>query len=638
MRVAVIGAGLGGLAVALRLQGAGCEVTVLEQRDTPGGRASQLRTDGYTWDTGPSLITMPWVLEETFAAGGPRPAPRGEPAPPRSALPDPLGGEEPRTFDFGDSPERLREQVARFSERDARRVDDFLAALKPIYEQGILGAGQRPFGDLRSFAALVPAMVRLRALGPLHRFVSRFFEHPRVREAFSFHSLFIGGDPFRVPAIYGALVYLQVLDGGWYTDGGVYSVVEAMARPLDVRCGARGRGDRDRRRAGAGGAPRRRGADRGRRGRLQRRRAAHERAARPRRRSRGGCARRCRACCSTWGSTGPATRCCTTRCWSAGLPRLHPHRHARPPAAARPSRPTCTRRRAPRRRWRRTAATRSRCCCPCPTCARRSTGRGRRTGCATRWSADMEQSFGLDGLGAAVRVEHRMAPAGLRPELGAVDGNAFAIEPTLHQSAYFRAAQPRARRRGPLPRRRRHPSRRGHPRRAARRRGHRGSGDGRRAGEGGGAAMSAGARPAPVGSLRRGRSVPRRPRSRRRARPPGASRARSRWPAGCCRPRSATTSTCSTSCSARSTTSSTSGARRRPSASRRSRHGPRGGPGPSRPRPSILDDARRAPPAPARRDRRLLRGHARRPRRRGARDRGGGRPLLLPRRRHGRAW
>ena len=69
-RVVVIGAGLGGLAVALRLQGEGFDVVVLEQRDAPGGRASQLRTDGYTWDTGPSLITMPWVLEEAFAAGG----------------------------------------------------------------------------------------------------------------------------------------------------------------------------------------------------------------------------------------------------------------------------------------------------------------------------------------------------------------------------------------------------------------------------------------------------------------------------------------------------------------------------------------------------------------------------------------
>ena len=118
-------------------------------------------------------------------------------------------------------------------------MDGFLDALKPIYEHGILGAGRRPFSDARSFAALLPRMARLGAILPLHRFVARFFRHPRVREAFSFHSLFIGGDPFRVPAIYGALAYLQVLDGGWYADGGVYSLVEAMARPLDVRCGAR---------------------------------------------------------------------------------------------------------------------------------------------------------------------------------------------------------------------------------------------------------------------------------------------------------------------------------------------------------------------------------------------------------------
>ncbi|MBV9715907.1 MAG: FAD-dependent oxidoreductase, partial [Solirubrobacterales bacterium] len=63
MKVVVIGAGLGGLAVALRLQALGFEVEVLERRSSPGGRASRLRTDGFTWDTGPSLITMPWVLE-----------------------------------------------------------------------------------------------------------------------------------------------------------------------------------------------------------------------------------------------------------------------------------------------------------------------------------------------------------------------------------------------------------------------------------------------------------------------------------------------------------------------------------------------------------------------------------------------
>src|SRR3954447_8942240 len=237
-RAVVIGAGLGGLAAALRLKGLGFDVTVLEQRATPGGRAAQLRSDGFTWDTGPSLITMPWVLEEAFAAAG---------LDLHSEVTlrrlDPLyrirwAGEE-RSFEFSDSVDVLRDEIARFDARDAGRLDGFLAALRPIYEQGLLAAGRQAFPDVRSFAAFVPAMVRLGAMLPLHRFVARHFQHPRVREAFSFHSLFIGGDPFRVPAIYAALVYLQLLDGGWYADGGVYSLVEAMARPLDVRCNAR---------------------------------------------------------------------------------------------------------------------------------------------------------------------------------------------------------------------------------------------------------------------------------------------------------------------------------------------------------------------------------------------------------------
>ena len=113
-KVVVIGAGLGGMSVALRLQGLGLDVTVLERADGPGGRASRLREAGFTWDTGPSLITMPWVLEQTFAAGG---LDLHREVTLRRL--DPLyrirwAGEE-RSFDFSSSVDRLTEQVARFS-------------------------------------------------------------------------------------------------------------------------------------------------------------------------------------------------------------------------------------------------------------------------------------------------------------------------------------------------------------------------------------------------------------------------------------------------------------------------------------------------------------------------------------------
>ena len=86
--------------------------------------------------------------------------------------------------------------------------------------------------------------------------------------------------------------------------------------------------------------------------------------------------------------------------------------------------------------------------------------------------ADLERTFGLEGLGDSVVVEHRMTPLDFRDELGAVDGNAFSVEPTLHQSAWFRLPNRDPAVRGALPRRRRDASGRGHARRAARRRGH----------------------------------------------------------------------------------------------------------------------------------------------------------------------
>ena len=436
MRAVVVGAGLGGLAAALRLQGMGADVTVVEQRPRPGGRAAQIRDGGFTWDTGPSLLTMPWVLEETFAAGGLDLA---------SELTlrrlEPLyrihwAGDE-RHLDFGADPAHLRDEVAKFSARDALQVEPFLDGLRPIYERAILGAGRRDFGALPDFLRLVPDMVRLDALRPLHSYVARHFEDPRVREAFSFHSLFIGGDPFRVPAIYAALVYLQVLDGGWYVDGGMYSVVEAMAGALDVRCGepveriehAGGRvtgvvlaggeriaadvvvsnGDVLRTHELLGmGAPRRR-------------------------------LRETMSCFLLYLGTdrvferllhhtllvGDGYREFIRAVTRGGeLPRTfstYVHAPARTEPGMAPA-----------------GGDSLAILLPVPNL--RAGIDWDRDGDRLRDAlvADLEGSFGLDGLDAAVTVEHRMTPLDFARDLGAVWGNAFAVEPTLHQSAWFR--------------------------------------------------------------------------------------------------------------------------------------------------------------------------------------------------------
>lgn len=437
MKVVVVGAGLGGLGAALRLQGAGHDVTVVEQRPKPGGRAYQLSDGGYTWDMGPSLITMPWVLEETFAAGG---LDLHSEVVMRRL--DPMyrifWANEERHFDFVDDRERLREQVARFSVPDARRLDDFLAALEPIYREGIVAAGRKPFLSLADFARLTPRMVRLGAVLPLHRFVSRFFENERVREAFSFHSLFIGGDPHRVPAIYGALVYLQVLDGGWYTEGGVYSIIQALARTLDVRCGEpveaieQSAGRVTGVRLAGGGRLAAdvvvSNADVLRAHELLGRRAP---------------LRKLVPTMSAFllylGTDKPFEKLLhhtllvgtgyrdfirnVTR--GGALPSTY-STYVHAPSRTEPSMAAA-------------GGDSIYALLPVPNLRAGAIDWDREAdGLRDAVISDFETTFGLTGLEASIRVEHRMTPLDFESELGAAYGNAFAVEPTLQQSAYFR--------------------------------------------------------------------------------------------------------------------------------------------------------------------------------------------------------
>ena len=436
MKVAVIGAGLGGLAAALRLQGEGHDVTVLEQQPRPGGRASQLREGGFTWDTGPSLITMPWVLEETFAAGG---------LDLHSEVTlrrlDPLyrirwSGDE-RHFDFTDDRDRLRAEIARFSSRDAARLDDFLAALKPIYEDGILAAGQRPFLAAGDFARLVPNMVKLGALWPLHRFVGRYFEHERVREAFSFHSLFIGGDPYRVPSIYGALVYLQLLDGGWYADGGVYSLVEAMARGLDVRCDAPV--ERIEQRNGRVTGVALRGGERIAADAVVSNAdvlRAHALLGRPAPRRR---LRPTMSCFLLYLGTDKVFERLLHHTLLVGRGYRDFIRAVTRGRVLPTSFSTYVHAPARSEAGMATAGGDSLAILlPVPNLRADIDWARAADGLRDALVADLESTFGLTALGASVRVEHRMTPVDFERDLGAEWGNAFAVEPTLHQSAYFR--------------------------------------------------------------------------------------------------------------------------------------------------------------------------------------------------------
>jgi len=223
-RAVVIGAGLGGLAVALRLLHQGLDVVVLEREPEIGGRAAQIRARGFTFDVGPSLITMPRLLEELFELAGVRLWDRL-----RMHRLDPFyrisWQDETRSFLFSGEREAMLQQIGQFSAADARRYDAFLAASRRIYERGVLGTGKR---DSQRFAGL--RQVLPGALRSVDGFVGGFFQEPHVRQAFGLHPLFIGGDTYRAPAAYAALAYLQIEEGVWYAEGGVHALVEELGR------------------------------------------------------------------------------------------------------------------------------------------------------------------------------------------------------------------------------------------------------------------------------------------------------------------------------------------------------------------------------------------------------------------------
>jgi phytoene desaturase len=228
-RAVIIGSGFGGLALGIRLQAAGLRVTILEKREKIGGRAYQLKDRGYVFDMGPSLITAPQVIDSVFKAAGRRLQDYVDLIPL-----DPyyrVYFHDGTHLDYVGDPALMKEQMGRFNVRDAARFDAFMEEVQPIFD-AVIGdrLGSRPFDRLGRMLGFLPRMAKLKAYWPVTTFVNRYFQDFRHRFLYSFHPLFVGGNPFSTPAIYLMIPFLEREGGVWFTRGGMYSLVEALGR------------------------------------------------------------------------------------------------------------------------------------------------------------------------------------------------------------------------------------------------------------------------------------------------------------------------------------------------------------------------------------------------------------------------
>jgi phytoene desaturase len=225
-RVAVVGSGFGGLAVAIRLQAAGVRTVVFEARDRAGGRAYVYRERGFTFDAGPTVITAPPCLEELFALAGERMAQHLTllPVHPFYRLLWPDGA----SLDYAADASFMHRQIERLAPGDVAGFDRFLAYSAQLYRAGYEQLVATPFLRFVDMVRVAPQLVRLRADRSVYSAVSRFVADEHLREALSFHALLIGGNPFETSAIYALIPYLERKWGVFFPRGGTGALVQAL--------------------------------------------------------------------------------------------------------------------------------------------------------------------------------------------------------------------------------------------------------------------------------------------------------------------------------------------------------------------------------------------------------------------------
>jgi phytoene desaturase len=228
-KIAIIGSGFGGLSLAIRLQAKGFQVTLFEKNSMVGGHAYHFKKDGYTFDMGPSLITAPEIIEKVFAAAGKKMEDYLD-----LTYLDPfyrIYFHDGTHIDYSGDEAFMQSQMAKFNQKDAANYSNFIKKTTQLYHAVITdGLGSRPFSKWGTMLSFLPRAIKLNALLSAHGFASLYFKDPRHRFTFSFHPLFIGGNPFRTPAVYQMIPYLEKIGGVWFSKGGMYSLVQAFEK------------------------------------------------------------------------------------------------------------------------------------------------------------------------------------------------------------------------------------------------------------------------------------------------------------------------------------------------------------------------------------------------------------------------
>ena len=231
----MIGAGLSGLAAACHLVGQGHDVTVLEREQHPGGRAGVLSQDGFSFDTGPTVLTMPDLIADALRAVDADlesviPMRRLDPAY-RACFAD------GSTIHVRHGREAMREEIAQTcGSVDAAAFEDFVDWLRKLYLVEMPNFIDKNFDSplgLVSSPSAVARLLQLRAFGRLGAEVRRRFRDPRLHRLFSFQAMYAGLAPDTALALYAVITYMDSIEGVYFPEGGMHAVPLGMAQAAE---------------------------------------------------------------------------------------------------------------------------------------------------------------------------------------------------------------------------------------------------------------------------------------------------------------------------------------------------------------------------------------------------------------------
>ncbi|MGM7702534.1 phytoene desaturase family protein [Pseudalkalibacillus sp. Hm43] len=232
-KAVIIGGGLGGLSAAIRLKADGYDVEVFEKNERVGGKLNQRAGNGFTFDTGPSILTMPWVLEQLFESAG-----RNLNDYVKLKKLDPQWRtffEDGKTIDVSADLSSWLNEIKQKTNTEASDFLEYLQYCTKMYElsmKSFYGKSLSGLSDLRKLHSFKD-LLQMDPMKSMHEKTRSYIKDPHLQQLLDFFIMYIGSSPYHAPAVLSQLVHVQLGLGIYYVEGGMYQIANAMVRLLD---------------------------------------------------------------------------------------------------------------------------------------------------------------------------------------------------------------------------------------------------------------------------------------------------------------------------------------------------------------------------------------------------------------------